>query len=122
MSAGKRTATCRRPASASRPWPTPPTGRRSPSGIMTAPLCSGTKVASLAGHQKAVLVTTFSPDGKTLVTAGLDGTLKIWNLETLSERAAPRWHTGYVFSAAFTPDGRTLAVGGGSRVGSFMNG
>ena len=53
----------------------------------------------------------FSPDGKTLVSAGGDKTIRLWHVETGDdlgslESAAP------VSSVQFTSDGNSLAVGG----------
>jgi WD40 repeat protein len=51
-----------------------------------------------------------SPDGKTLAAAGLDSTLRLWDLPGGPERAVLR-HPDRVFGVAFAPDGRTLASG-----------
>jgi WD40 repeat protein len=59
----------------------------------------------------------FSPDGRTLVSTGVDGQIKVWDVLTRQQRtnltehvAAPAefWPT----SLAFTPGGATLAAGG----------
>ncbi|HZU35743.1 MAG TPA: hypothetical protein VFA18_07540, partial [Gemmataceae bacterium] len=74
--------------------------------------------ATIIEHEKAVVFAEFSPDGKLLVTGGLDDTIKLWNRRTLELRATLPWTApGYAFSATFTPDSRTLAIGGGSRAG-----
>ena len=52
------------------------------------------------------------PDGIHAVTAGFDGTVRIWNLVTGSlERILPG-HRGMAYSVAISADGLTLVSGG----------
>ncbi|GLZ29034.1 hypothetical protein Lesp02_12240 [Lentzea sp. NBRC 105346] len=71
--------------------------------------------APVAGHTDYVNAALFTPDGKRLVTAGKNKTVRIWDL---SNRREPRQvalldigHNAH--SLAMTPDGRRIAVGGG---------
>ena len=50
----------------------------------------------------------FSPDGKTIATASVDLTARIWDVDTGQERRLFIGHTGSVSSAAFSPDGKRL--------------
>lgn len=54
----------------------------------------------------------FSPDGKTIVLGGQDGTVRLWDVDRAAERFAYKGHRGIVCSIAFTPDCRSLVSGG----------
>jgi WD40 repeat protein len=65
---------------------------------------------SLLGHTDDVLFVAFSPDGKRIVSASFDRTIRIWNSETGDMVLDPlRGHTDWVYSAVFSPDGRRIA-------------
>jgi WD40 repeat protein len=74
-----------------------------------------TEKATLKGHvdplplHGGVYGVAFSPDSKTLASAGGDGTIKLWDVATAKEVATFRGHADRVFSVAFSPDGRQLA-------------
>jgi WD40 repeat protein/tRNA A-37 threonylcarbamoyl transferase component Bud32 len=53
----------------------------------------------------------FSPDGQTVVTAGEDGSARLWDSATLAPRGEPMRHDGPVLAVAFRPDGRALVTG-----------
>ncbi|HXG12575.1 MAG TPA: FecR domain-containing protein [Gemmataceae bacterium] len=73
---------------------------------------TGAELTRLAGHTSMILDLVFAPDGKTLATAGKDGTVKFWDVETRQERASYREHYREVHALAFSPDGQLLATGG----------
>ena len=60
-------------------------------------------------HQGAVA--GFSPDGKTAVTGGYDGTLRQWDAATGEPIGLPMV-TGHASVITYSPDGRTLLTGG----------
>jgi WD40 repeat protein len=55
----------------------------------------------------------FSPDGKTLATAGEDSTLKFWNLATQQELLTIRRLGGTMRGMMFSPDGQLLVGASG---------
>jgi len=73
----------------------------------------------LDGGTRTVFGVAFSPDRRTMATAGDDGLIRLWNV---TDPARPvRWgrpltgHTGRVYWLAYSPDGRTLASAGRDR-------
>jgi len=45
---------------------------------------TGEEYLTLKGHKRGVRTAFFSPDGKRVVTASTDGTVKIWPVDPLS--------------------------------------
>jgi len=72
-------------------------------------LCNNPNSRILEGHTGWVGQIRFSPDGKWLASAGLDGSVRLWNVETgekideFAEKGATSW------GASFSPDGKLLA-------------
>ena len=54
---------------------------------------------------------SFSPDGATLASGSLDGTVRLWAVATGEAIATLEGHTDGVYSVSFSPDGATLASG-----------
>lgn len=82
------------------------------SALLAALARSASFGAILAGHEGRVNDVVFSPDGRTLASAGADGRIILW--DTRARRAFPgplvRQPT-QVSSLDFSPDGRLLASG-----------
>jgi len=72
-------------------------------------LATEKQVRTLRGHRQWISAIAISPDGKTLASGGLDGTIQLWDLATGTLQASlPARH---VTVLAFSPDGRLLASG-----------
>ena len=67
------------------------------------------KSVELRGHTAPVRKVIFSPDGRRLVTASHDRTVRVWDTATGQEVLTLRGHTDIVWGLAFSPDGRRLA-------------
>ena len=62
----------------------------------------------LAGHQGFVTRAVFSPDGTKIASAGLDGTVRLWDAESRKSLHTLVGHKGYVRDVAFSGDGSVL--------------
>ena len=72
-------------------------------------------VDSLRGHVAAVNSVAFAPNGKLLVSASSDHTVKLWDVSRRALLATLVGHTNWVETVAFSPDGTTLATGSGDQ-------
>jgi WD40 repeat protein/predicted Ser/Thr protein kinase len=71
--------------------------------------CSDGSERDFTGHLDFVSGLSFSPDGQTLATGSMDGTIRLWNVSSGDTLASLSGHMEEVTDVAFSPDGRTLA-------------
>ncbi len=65
----------------------------------------------LGKHAERVFDLTFTPDGKTVISAGSDGTIKLWDVTSRTLKKTLSGHTSEVDFLALSADGKTLASG-----------
>lgn len=84
-----------------------------------ASVSAGAEKIEFRGHADAVWQAAFSPDEKWLVTAGEDGTVRVWETATGWELQRYEEHTGPVRAAAFVPGSnppRVASAGSGGEI------
>nr|VFJ44250.1 MAG: WD40 repeat [Candidatus Kentron sp. FW] len=86
-------------------------------GMLTYFDAAGTRIWQVKAHDDEVQSCVWSPDGNTILTAGLDGKAKLWQPDGKHIRTiAPPLEPGAewlpkLWSAEFSPDGKTLITG-----------
>jgi len=74
---------------------------------------SGREIRRFEGHADEVKSVAFSPDGKTLISASTDRTLRHWDVGSGREIRRFEGHASYVNATTFSPDGaRILSASG----------
>jgi hypothetical protein len=69
-------------------------------------------LVTLRGHPAILFDAAWSPDGRSIASAGAAGALGVWNAAPKREPLWLRGHGGVVFSVAWSPDGQRLASAG----------
>ncbi len=69
------------------------------------------KYRALEGHTAAIRAVEFSPNGKMILSAGHDNTVKLWDFATGHLIKSLRGHASWVRSAVFSPDGHWVLSG-----------
>jgi WD40 repeat protein len=73
---------------------------------------TGAVRSRLTGHRSGINALAFSPDGRTLATAGIDRSIRLWDPATGKEKACRTHDVGRVSSLSFSSVGDRLAFAG----------
>ncbi len=84
-------------------------------GVFSFRDCSADEPIEFKGHKEVVYDGKFFPDGKSLVTASFDQTLKLWDIATQSTLRTMEGHTGIVLTVDVSPNGKMIASGSSDR-------
>ena len=76
-------------------------------------ITSGKLRREIDAHSNAVYSVAYSPDGKSLASAGADRSIKLWNLSNGEMIRRFDGHSDTVYGIAISPDGKLLLSGGG---------
>lgn len=87
-----------------------PDGRPVPNTMLRVAYAGSELITTLKGHTDTVASASFSPDGRTIVTASRDYTARIWDSSTGKPLRELR-QSERVQSASFSPDGLRLVTG-----------
>jgi WD40 repeat protein len=80
--------------------------------IVVWDFATGKELHRLLSPSHPLTRVTFAPDGKTLLSGGLDGKLYLWDVASGKIRTSWVAHAAMIRVIAFLPDGKTILSGG----------
>jgi type 1 glutamine amidotransferase len=79
------------------------------SGALRLWALEGPGARDLKGHKGAISTVAFAAKGEQLASAGMDGVIRVWDVDTGNLLCVQQGHTGEVRALAFNPNGQKMA-------------
>ena len=80
---------------------------------------TGDELPGLAGHHSTVTDVRLTPDGRSIVSASSDATVRIWDVQDGTQRLVLRGSIARLEHVAVSPDGRFVAARDDNEIGSM---
>ena len=72
---------------------------------------TGNELDLITGHTDLITNAKFGPDGKTIASGSLDGTICLRDVDTGTHLHTLTWNWGMIGNVSFSPDGKMIAGG-----------
>lgn len=81
--------------------------------LILCDISTGAVLKTFAGHADTIWDLGFSPGGERIISAGVDGSIRLWDIASGQEIMSLVGHTSHVQRALFSPDGKQVISAGG---------
>jgi len=80
--------------------------------VQCDPATGDVMVRPIEGFDAVIHAVDFSPDGRKVVSGGLESTLRVWDVQAGIDISGPLSMSGAICAVAFSSDGKRIAAGG----------